>query len=570
MVHRPPDLIYGLEDDLPLEACLLMGLQHAVVVTISLLMPIMILQSAGTGSLESGSFISSTLLACGVATILQSFTRQGVGSGYLCPTCCEASYIPASLAAVSLGGLPMVSGMTLLSSFFEIVLSKAINRLRMIFTPELIGLVVIMVGVTLIPVASRNFVGLDSSSISINPTAILVAIVTLGIMVVSSIWGKGSWRLFSALIGISSGYVLAYLTGILTPEQVDEVMQMPLISLPVTRMFHISFDERLILPFLIAGLCTSLKAVGSLTLCQKINDPDWVRPEMNSIGGGMLSDGIGSAISGLAGGMGQSISTANVGLALGTGATSRKIAYVVGPALIALSFFPRLTGIFLIMPRPVMGASMIFAVSFSLLTGFQIMMSRMIDSRKIFMIGIAIIFGLSIDTMPEVYALIKDPWITPIISSPLSMATILAISMALLFRIGIAKQHQMIIKPGIDASNAITSFLEVQGATWGARKDVVDRASAALNELMESIAIQSLTEGPVTVDVSFDEFNLDMAVQYRGEMLSIPDICPTQSSLLTDDNAFADLSAFMIRRYSDKITSECSNGLCKVFIHLNH
>jgi|GEM_PF-6208150 xanthine/uracil permease len=58
---------------------------------------------------------------------------------------------------------------------------------------------------------------------------------------------------------------------------------------------------------------------------------------------------------------------------------------------------------FISLSIPVMGASMLFGVSFMILSGLQIITSRMIDARKTFVIGISISIGLSTVMVPGLY-----------------------------------------------------------------------------------------------------------------------------------------------------------------------
>ena len=248
-----------------------------------------------------------SLLAGGIATILQALNRRGIGSGYFAPAVCEPAYITASLLAAKMGGLPLVFGMTALSGLFEIAVSRVVQRLRFIFTPEVTGLVVAMVGVSIIPVAVPNFLGLKEGHSTIDPTVLLVSLITLGTMVSITIWSGGKTKLYSVLIGMIVGYAASYLFGLLGPEQVQRVLNAPLVALPNFSALGWSFDLSLIIPFAISSLCASVKTLGNITTCQKINDLDWKRPEMQSIKRGLLSDGMSMSLSGLLGGMGASL-----------------------------------------------------------------------------------------------------------------------------------------------------------------------------------------------------------------------------------------------------------------------
>lgn len=347
------------------------------------------------------------------------------------------------------------------------------------------------------------------------------------------------------------------------------MLNAPLVALPNFSVLRWSFDPSLIIPFAISSLCASVKTLGNITTCQKINDLDWKRPQMQSIKQGLLSDGLSMSLSGLLGGMGQSSASSNIGLSLATGATSRKIAYSTGGILIALAFLPRIAEIFVIMPQPVMGATPIFAVCFIVIIGLQMMMSRMMDSRKIFVLGISLIFGLSVMGLVNVYSQIPNPLVRPIFSSTLYLATLLAIVLTFLFRLGLAKKVQLVLEPKKSTSDDIFSFMEIQGAAWGARREVIYKAISALNEIAETVTLLNLAEEKIVVDVRFDEFNLDLSVQYHGKPFPLQDLSQSDPDF-TDDGSLSRLSVDLIRKLADKVTSDCKDGVCRVMLHFEH
>jgi len=569
MSKRPPNLLYGVDDTPPLLTLLLLGVQHVFIITISLIFPVLIIRAIGGSAAQAGFMVSMAMLAAGVGTILQALNRKGIGSGYLCPALCGPSFLSASLLAVKTGGLSLLFGMTTVAGMFEVLLSRVLHRLRVLFPPEVTGTVVTMVGITVIPVAISNFMGLDATDTVTERSELIVAVVTLGAMVCTNVWCKGKLKLYPILVGMILGYTLSYLLGILGVADLRQFSQAPLLAVPDLDYFGWSFDVLLLAPFLIAITCSLLKTVGDITTCQKINDLDWKRVDMKNVSGGILADGLSAAVGGLVGTMGQSTSSSNIGLSIGTGATSRKIAFATGGILVVLAFFPKLATIFVIMPKPVMGATLLFAISFMIVAGFQIIMSRMLDVRKTFVVGISIIFGLSVDVLPGLYEHVH-PWIHPIFSSSLSLAAILAVSLNLLLRLGIARRQQLVLRPGVDTTDAIFAFMEKQGAAWGARKDVIYRAISALNEFYESATLLGLAKSEITVDVSFDEFNLDVDIRYTGTLMDFPTERPTEVDLLRDTRTTVKLAGFMIMHYVDQLKSDAKGDSCRIQFHFEH
>jgi NCS2 family nucleobase:cation symporter-2 len=245
------------------------------------------------------------------------------------------------------------------------------------------------------------------------------------------------------------------------------------------------------------------------------------------------------------------------------------IAYSAGGIFIALAFFPKLAVIFAIMPKPVMGAGLIFAISFMIVAGMQIIMSRMLDSRKILVVGISMILGVG---APLLHGAFQDayPWVQPLLGSSLSVATITVLVLNALLRIGIGKRALLELLPESNVSEKAADFLHASGSAWGARRDIVQRATVALGELVENILAAGLSGGGISVAAQFDELNLDIFVRYKGQPLYFTGERPDPKELLEDDKAFTKLSAFLVRQYADRVNAKNSNEQCQVHLHFDH
>jgi NCS2 family nucleobase:cation symporter-2 len=111
------------------------------------------------------------------------------------------------------------------------------------------------------------------------------------------------------------------------------------------------------------------------------------------------------------------------------------IGFAAGGLFLLLGFSPKLSALLSIMPPPVAGAIVIFVVCFMLTSGLQIMLSTKVDSRKTFVIGSALCFGLSLDILPELYAHVA-PWLRPLFESSLTLSTVVAVVLHQILRLG--------------------------------------------------------------------------------------------------------------------------------------
>lgn len=569
MVKKPPNLLYGVDEKPPLWVVLLLGVQHIGIIAIGLIFPVVVVQEMGGGVADAARMVSISMIAAGIGVMAQAWGRGAVGSGYLCPQLCGPSFLGASILAAKTGGLSLVFGMTALVGLFEMAFSRLVRRLRVLFPAEVTGLIVMMVGISVTGLAVHMFFGAKAATPELREEEVFVAVATLAGMIGMNVWSRGRLRLFCILIGMGMGYGLSYLTGVLAPGQLDRVRDGAWLASPLVGHPGWSFQSALVVPFLIAIICSTLKSVGDLTTCQKINDPEWKRPDLNRIGNGILANSFGVIGAGLLGGMGQSASSANVGLSVATGATSRVIAYAIGGLLFVLAFCPKLATVFAIMPAPVMGATLIFALSFMVIAGIQIIMSRMLDARRTFVVGIPVILGIGVDVAPEIFHTFPH-WLQPVFHSSLSTATILAILLNLIFRIGITSKAGIELGTGADASERLFAFMQRQGGLWGARKEVIDKAAAAADEFLEVIRGQELTRAPVLLEARFDEYRLDLEFVYAGRAIEFPDTRPEPRELLEDPQAMGRMAGYLVRRYADKLDASRHGDKCRVKLSFEH
>ena len=253
MPSKPASLLYGLDDRPPRGVLLLLALQHNFLMASTLLLPVVLISELGGGPVEVRNVVGLTMIAAGLGTILQASRR--FGSGYLCPNLCGPNFFAASAEAAWLGGLPLMRGMTIAAGLIEAVLSPALRRLRFLFPPEVTGLVVFMVGVSLVPVGASKFLGIDYAGDPIRPVVPAVAAATFLVMALINVRGGPRLRLYSVLCGLVVGYALSAATGLFGAAQWKQLQDAPWFELPFhAGVLDLRFEWSLLLPFAIVSL----------------------------------------------------------------------------------------------------------------------------------------------------------------------------------------------------------------------------------------------------------------------------------------------------------------------------
>jgi xanthine permease XanP len=564
-MKKPTNIIYGLNDSPPPLVTILNGAQHVGLIAINLVYPLLIFRMADAPVDLVGNMLAIGMLVLGVGTFLQARRMGPIGSGFMCPATFTATYLAPSLLAAKFGGLPLVFGMTIFAGALEAAIAPLLNRLRAIFPPEISGLVILMIGLSGGIAGLRSLFG--ATAIPATPAEWWVGAATLAVMAALNVWGTGIVRMLCALIGLVIGYLASSFAGLIDSSMLSAIRDASWVGIPSFRHLSWSFDAALAAPFAIASVAAAMKAAGTITVCQRMNDADWVRPDMSSTTGGVLADGISTAVAGLAGAVGTNTSTPAVGLAAATGVASRNVAFAVAAIFVLLTFFPKLTALLAVMPRAVVISALLFAVTFIIVNGIQVINSRLLDARRSLVLGLAITAGVAVEVFPGVAAAAPKQ-IAPLISSSLVFSTITALALNLLFRLGVKKTARLTLEE-FDAQK-IDDFFQSQCAEWGARPDVAKRATFGAIQLVEAIAENCWRRGPLVIEASFDEFNLDVRVSYEGPALEFPDRRPSVEQIRGSEDATRLLAGFMLRRNADRIRSDWKDGRAGVHFHFDH
>jgi xanthine permease XanP len=436
MVEEKKSIVYSVNQVPPPGALIALSIQHVFLMFMSLCLPILFCSQMGSSADFAVNIIACSMLAAGLGSIIQSVGLPYIGSGYLCPNVCGPSYFSLSISAAWLGGLPLMRGMIIITGLCEMAMAPVLEKLKKIFPSFIVGLVVAMVGVSIVKISVSSFFGASYEGDGICGSDIFVGIISLLTMILCSLWGNAFLKKYCLLAGMLLGWYLAVLFHPEYWHELNVVGKMPVVAFPriPTGFMNIRFDIRMLIPFLVISIGGSLKSFGNLLAIQKISLPDLKEPDFTPIRKGLLADGFSTALAGLLGGMAVDTSSSNVGVAGATKAVSRWISVGAGTIFTLLAFFPKLAYILSSIPKPVLGASIAFSGCFMLCIGFRQMFINKWDAQKTFVVGTALIFGLSTAFLPGLYA--RAPHVVQVFfTDPLPTTTILAVVLNLFFNL---------------------------------------------------------------------------------------------------------------------------------------
>lgn len=434
--NKPKGLIYGLEDRPPLRATLFAALQHLLAVFVAIITPPLIIAGALKLDLETTGFlVSMALFVSGVATFIQCRRVGPVGCGLLCIQGTSFSFIGPIISAGMAGGLPAIFGATIVGSVVEMVVSRVLKYMRRIITPLVSGIVVTLIGLSLIKVGITACGGGEAAKAAGTFGALEhvgLAALVLGIIVFFNRSSNPYLRMSSIVIGLVVGYVVAWVMGLV---DFSSVQSYGTVNIPVPFRYGVSFDWSSIIALSLVYLITAIEAYGDITANSLISgQPVEGEKFMKRASGGILGDGVNSMLAGIFNSFPNSIFAQNNGMIQLTGVASRYVGYFIAGMLVLLGLFPAVGLVFSLMPDPVLGGATLLMFGTVAAAGIRIIASQEINRKATLVIAISLSFGLSVELVPEILSQLPET-LRNIFSSGITTGGLMAILTNALIRI---------------------------------------------------------------------------------------------------------------------------------------
>ncbi|SDK73482.1 uracil permease [Maridesulfovibrio ferrireducens] len=345
------------------------------------------------------------LFTAGVGTLIFQLVTGGKVPVFLASS---FAFIAPIIYGVQTWGIPSTLCGLAAAGVFYIFLSLLISWrgtdvLRRILPPVVTGPVIMVIGLILAPVAVFMAMGkTGDGSVVLVPekTALIVSMISLGVTVAVSLFGKGWLKLIPILSGITAGYVTCLFMGLVDFSSVAAApwIAMPAFTYPEWNLEAILF----IVPVAIAPAIEhfgDVLAIGSVSGKDYVKDPGIHRT--------MLGDGLATSFAAFFGG------PPNTTYSEVTGAVA--LIKVFNPAImtwaaivaIALAFVGKVGAFLQTIPVPVMGGIMVLLFGAIMVVGMNTLVRAgedLMEARNLAIVALIVIFGVGGMSVPTPFS----------------------------------------------------------------------------------------------------------------------------------------------------------------------
>jgi xanthine/uracil permease len=394
MTQMEPDYIYDLDERPPFYYAVLYGLQWAFIMFPAIIMAATLGVSAfGPGHLDSIRFLQLSLLTSGVFTTIQTLW------GHRYPLL-EGPSTALILSFILLAplGLPAIQGGTMLGALLLIivVLSRQLERLFRFFTPNVIGVILILIALGLLHPLIQFMTGADHQHPQGQGAIFLTSLVLTLLIAAAAYRLPGIWKTLSILIGMIAGSILFFFMG-----------RLELRTLASASWFTFSphwmattpgFSWSALVSFACAYLAVMVNSLGSIQGIAAITDQKRLAA---SIPRGIFVNGLGGIFCGLFGVVGTVSFSMSPGVILVNRVASRFTVTYCGIILALAAFSPKLAALLSLVPAPVVGAALCVALGGQVGVGISVVASQRLTFRDYFVVGIPLLLGSMVGFLPQ-------------------------------------------------------------------------------------------------------------------------------------------------------------------------
>ncbi|MBV7299307.1 nucleobase:cation symporter-2 family protein [Enterovibrio paralichthyis] len=420
-------LLYELNDKPPAGQTLLLAIQHMLASIGGIIaVPLIVGTAIGLPGGDVVILVNAALFVSGLITIVQCLGLGPVGIRLPVVMGSSFAFLGVAIGIGKADGVSGIMGAALVGACLVIVSAFFMEHIRKLFPPVVSGVVVTLIGLTILPVA-MNWVGdapAGSENFATLPKLFLAAISLLVVLLVAT-YAKGSVAASAIVIGLAGGYLVALSMGMVDMNQISEASWF---ATPEPFKFGFSFSWPAIISMSLAYIVVIAEATGDFLAlasnCHRtISGKDLKR--------GLLGDGIGSAIGSIFGATPLASFSQNVGIVGITGVASRFVVGTTGALLILAGLFPKFGALAVTVPKPVLGGVGFIMFGMIAYAGIRMLVRAADTRRNALVICVSLAAGLAVTIKPSLLQHLNYD-VAQLLHSGITTGTIVAVLLNLI------------------------------------------------------------------------------------------------------------------------------------------
>ena len=394
--------MYAADDKPGWGLSFILGLTHVSLIFDGIIfLPNMIGKATSTPSDQVAFVTFATLIVAALGTLFQALRVGKIGCGFVLFIGSYSAFLACTLLAVQMGGLELMATMTLLCAPVVIFYSYFLRFLRHIVTPPVGGVLIILVALSLMPIAIDLWQGGGPGMPHFGTYRnYLAGLITMAVLVLLMLFGNNTIRLWTPILGIGAGCLTAWFMGLFTFEQFHSS---PLFGFPRGEWPGLTLDfEWAYLPlagaFFMAALVSAMEGTGNIMLLQQLSIKKFRKVDYSRIQGGLYCDGLCKGLSGIAGGTPVATFCDNLPLIKMTRVAATRVGIMGAAILICLAFMPKVSGFFLDIPHAVIGGVLVVICAMLFYSGLELVMRSGLTFQMGMVLGLSLCAGLVAET----------------------------------------------------------------------------------------------------------------------------------------------------------------------------
>ena len=517
------------------------GLQSAMVIVAPVVLTVVIVARIADQPADYLSWaVFAALLICGLTTVVQAVRIGPVGAGHVLIMGTSGAFIAVCVAALTEGGPALMASLIVVSSLIQFLLASRLALLRRVFTPLVAGTVITLIAVTVMPLVFAAAGDVPDGSPA--EAAPITALATLAVIALLILRAPAALRLWSPIIGITVGCLVAGYFGI---YDADLILDADWIGVPFGSWpgFDLALGQEfwVLLPaFVVVTLVGAIETLGDGVAIQRVS---WRRDratDFRVVQGALNADGLGNLLSGLAGTLPNTTYSTSISLADVTGIGARRVGVVIGITLALLAFLPKAAAVLIAIPNPVASAYLIVLLGLLFVQGMRIIVQDGIDHRKTVVVGVSFWLAVGFQNGVIFPDHLGDGFVGALFSNGMTSGAIVAILMMLFVELTGSRSRRL--RTNLDESCLpdleafLRGFAGGRGWSQAATERLLSAGEETLAILLQSaeragdearrLTVKARMEGQ-RAEIEFvtasETENVEDRIAYLSELPPVPD-----------------------------------------------